>query len=319
MVLQEPKFSCQFVIEVCWFGILQTHLQLIVRPGLTQFIPVDIRSRLISIEIQSHPISCRATGYSDRRSHPFAKNLRFTIGYNYLDAQDAASIDAEISSDAYDRNPANIQHTNTPVLAPSLYGNKHRIVGSLYKRFNYNSWATHIALFAEYVQGGRFSYTYSGDINNDGSGLNDLLYIPTDGEIDQMQFAGDASAQRAALKAYIDQDDYLSENRGSYAEKYATLNPWYSRWDLRLIQEYVLANKNSIQLSIDILNVGNLLNSSWGVRQSATNTGLVQPIGVSVTDGIPTYSFDVSQKETFFNDFGLNSRWQAQVGLRYSF
>lgn len=249
----------------------------------------------------------------------FAKNLRFTIGYNYLDAQDAASIDAEISSDAYDRNPANIQHTNTPVLAPSLYGNKHRIVGSLYKRFNYNSWATHIALFAEYVQGGRFSYTYSGDINNDGSGLNDLLYIPTDGEIDQMQFAGDASAQRAALKVYIAQDEYLSANRGNYAEKYATLNPWYSRWDLRLIQEYVLANKNSIQLSIDILNVGNLVNATWGVRQFATNTGLVQPIGVSVSDGVPTYSFDVSQKETFFNDFGLNSRWQAQVGLRYSF
>lgn len=250
----------------------------------------------------------------------FSNNLSFKVGYNYLDAKDAASIDAEISSDAYDRNPANIAHTNTPLLAPSLYGNRHRVVGSLYKKFTYaDNWATHLALFSEYVQGGRFSYTYSGDINNDGSGLNDLLYIPTDGEIDQMQFSGDAAAQRSAFKKYIAQDEYLSANRGQYAEKYATLSPWYSRWDVRIMQEYTLPNANTLQLSLDILNVGNLFNPAWGVRQLATNTGLVQPIGVSVADGTPTYTFDTAQVTTFFNDFGLNSRWQAQLGLRYSF
>lgn len=253
----------------------------------------------------------------------FAKDMRVSLAYNYLDAQDAASIDAEISSDAYDRNPANIDHSNTPLLAPSLYGNRHRVVGSLYKRFSYaGNWATHVALFAEYVKGGRYSYTYSGDINNDGSGLNDLIYIPTSNELGQMQFAGDAAAQQAqrdALEEYIAQDEYLSENRGAYAEKYASLSPWYSRWDLRIMQEYKFGNDNSLQLSIDILNVGNLISSSWGVRQIATNTGLVQPIGVSVANGVPTYSFDTSQETTFFNDFSLNSRWQAQVGLRYSF
>jgi hypothetical protein len=252
----------------------------------------------------------------------FASGLRFSLAYNYLDAQDAASIDAEISSDAYDRNPANIEHTNTPVVAPSLYGNKHRVVGSLYKKFSYaGSWATHIALFMEYVQGGRYSYTYSGDINNDGSGLNDLIYVPTDAEIDQMNFSGDAGPQRAALKAYIAQDDYLSERRGEFAEKYGAVSPWYSRWDMRLMQEYGLTNGNSIQLSLDILNLGNLLSSKWGVREVATFTGLAQPIGVSVdaATGTPTYQFDSAQTSTFFNDFGLNSRWQMQAGLRYNF
>jgi hypothetical protein len=250
----------------------------------------------------------------------WANNMKATLAYNYLDAKDAASIDAEISSDAYDRNPANIQHTNTAELAPSLYGNKHRVVGSLYKRFSYaEKWATHIAVFMEYVQGGRFSYTYSGDINNDGSGLNDLLYIPTDAEIDQMNFTGDAAAQRSRLKAYIAQDDYLSENRGKYAEKYAAISPWYGRWDIRIMQELGLANGHSIQLSLDILNFGNLISNKWGVRQVATNTGLVQPLGVSVTGGDPVYTFDTSLTQTFFNDFSLSSRWQAQLGLRYNF
>ena len=68
-----------------------------------------------------------------------------------------------------------------------------------------------------------------------------------------------------------------------------------------------------------ILNIGNLISSSWGVRQRATNTGLSQPIAVSVTDGDPVYTFDDALTQTFFNDFGLNSRWQAQLGLRYIF
>lgn len=246
--------------------------------------------------------------------------MRASLAYNFLDAQDAASIDAEISSDAYDRNPANVQHTNTPELAPSLYGNKHRVVGSLYKKFSYgNRMATHIGLFLEYVQGGRYSYTYSGDINNDGSGLNDLIYIPTEQEVGQLNFVD--AAQASAFNAYIEQDDYLSENRGKFAEKYGALSPWYSRWDVRFMQELGLSNGNSIQLSLDILNLGNLVSPKWGVRQAATFTGLVQPVGVSTdpATGIATYSFDEDLKSTLFNDFSLNSRWQAQLGLRYNF
>jgi hypothetical protein len=250
----------------------------------------------------------------------YANDAGWSLAYNFLDAKDAASIDAEISSDAYDRNPANPFHSNTPLLAPSLYGNKHRLVGSMYKRFEYGSgWATHVALFVEYAQGGRYSYTYSGDINNDGSGLNDLIYIPTEGEIGQMNFAGDAAAQRTALEAYIDQDEYLSERRGQFAEKYGAVSPWYSRWDLRLMQEYGLTNGSNIQFSIDFINLGNLISSKWGVREIATTTGLAQPIGVTVADGVPTYHFDTAQTTSIFNDFSLASRWQAQLGLRYNF
>lgn len=90
---------------------------------------------------------------------------------------------------------------------------------------------------------------------------------------------------------------------------------------MRVMQEFGLASGQSIQLSLDILNFGNLISSKWGVRQAATSTGLVQPIGVSVdgATGTPTYSFDSSLKQTFFNDFSLASRWQAQLGLRFNF
>ena len=242
------------------------------------------------------------------------------FGYNYLDAKEVNSIDAEISSDAYDRNPANISHTNEANLAPSLYGNKHRLIGAFSKKFEYGGrFATTVSIFMEYVKGGRYSYTYGGDINNDGSFLNDLLYVPTDSEIDEMAFTGDQDAQRAAFKAFIAQDDYLSSRRGEYTERYGALSPWYSNWDLRILQDIGVSEGNKFQISLDILNVGNLISNSWGVRQRASNTGLTQPIAVAVTDGNPVYTFDTSREQTFFNDFGLNSRWQAQIGLRYIF
>lgn len=250
-------------------------------------------------------------------------NTYVSLGYNYLKAEEVNSIDAEISSDAYERNPANINHTNEADLAPSLYGNKHRFIAALSKKFNAGGkYATTVSLFGEYAKGGRYSYTYSGDINNDGSGLNDLIFIPTDSDIDQMVFSGDAeaqNAQRTAFKEYIAQDDYLSGKRGEYAGRYESLSPWFASWDLRILQDIAVSTGNKFQISLDILNIGNLISSSWGVRQRASNTGLSQPIAVSVTDGDPVYTFDESLTQTFFNDFGLSSRWQAQLGLRYIF
>ncbi|TAH18027.1 MAG: TonB-dependent receptor [Cytophagales bacterium] len=246
-------------------------------------------------------------------------------GYNFLDAKDGASTTVEISSDVFDLNPSDVQNSNRPILGPAPFGNRHRFIGVLAKKFTYGGgkWATNIAVFSEYVQGNRYSFTYSGDINNDGGFNNDLMFVPTDAQISQMRFSGDAAqqnAQRTAFRTFIAQDDYLSSRRGQYAEKFASLNPWYSKWDMRILQDYKLPNGNTIQLSLDILNFGNLISSSWGTRQIASTTRLVQPLGVSVDDkNVPTYSFDANRTNTFFNDFTLNSRWQMQIGLRYRF
>jgi Carboxypeptidase regulatory-like domain len=247
----------------------------------------------------------------------------FMLGYSFLQATDAASIDAEISSDAFDRNPAQVSNSNLAVATNSLYGNRHRVVGAYTYRVRYGGLGTTFTLYGEAAQGGRYSFTYAGDINGDGSGLNDLMYIPTDAEVDQMPFAGNSDAvrsQREALKAYIGQDDYLSSNRGEFAEKYASLSPWFSRFDLRILQDLYLADKMPLQLSVDVLNIGNLLNSAWGVRQFASQTGLAQPVGANFdTAGNLFYSFDTNLKNTYFNDFSLASRWQLQLGLRFSF
>ncbi|GAL61161.1 Oar protein [Algibacter lectus] len=250
----------------------------------------------------------------------FANGIYSMLAYSYLDARDVNSIEAEITGDAFNGNPA-LGNVNNDVLSHSKYGDKHRFIGVASKKWDYGNdkWSTTISTFVEYAQGARFNYTYGGDINGDGSGINDLIYIPTSSEIGQMQFAGTGDA--AALESYIAQDDYLNDNRGQYAERYGALAPWRGKWDVKFMQDYRIKvsedKTNTIQFSLDILNFGNLLNSDWGIIQQPNN---VQPIGVSVDDtGVPTYSFNGNQTQTFGFDSSLASRWQAQVGLRYIF
>ncbi len=265
----------------------------------------------------------------------FKKGWFLMAGYNYLVAKDASSISAEISSDAFDRNPI-LNNANRAAETPSLYGNTHRILMAGTKKYEYGRdkrLATTISFFSSWTSGNRFAYVYGGDINNDGTNTNDLLYVPTDGEIDAMPFANyfdlngntqNAATQRAALKQFIGQDKYLNGRRGQYTEKYGGETPWYGQLDLRILQDFKLRGSKSkaIQVSLDFVNFGNFISSKWGVRKYATTSGYFQPLSVGLTGAnsdVPVYTFDPSLKQTFNSNPDLQSRWQMQVGIRYIF
>lgn len=263
----------------------------------------------------------------------FQNGLFLMAGYNFLVAKDASSISAEISSDAFDRNPI-LNNANEAVLSTSLYGNTHRIIAAASKKWSYGKdkmFATTVSMFGSLTSGNRFAYVYGGDINNDGTGTNDLLYVPTDAEIDVMQFSPlidvngvsqNAAAQRTAFKQFINQDKYLRGRRGQYTEKYAGENPWLNQLDLRILQDFVIKGRKknqTIQLSIDFVNFGNLISSEWGVVKYATTSGYFQPLRFFYENNVPTYQFDPSLQSTFISSPDLPSRWQMQVGLRYSF
>jgi len=263
----------------------------------------------------------RTYNFTTKIEKTFDNGLYTNIAYSYLNSKDVNSIEAEITGDAFAFNPV-VGNANNDILAFSKYGDTHRVIGVASKKFNFfgEKSPTTFTTFFEYAKGGRFNYTYGGDINNDGSSVNDLLYVPTASELNTMQFTG--TGQAAAFESFIQQDEYLNGRRGQYVERYGALAPWRGRWDLKVLQDFnfTVANgkKNTIQLSLDVLNLGNLINSDWGVVQQPRN---VQPLGVSVdpTTQVPTYTFDETLTDTFAFDSSLLSRWQAQIGLRYIF
>ena len=179
---------------------------------------------------------------------------------------------------------------NKPELGFSEFGNRHRIVGgATYTKSWSENLATHFGLFLEVADGNRFagaggnrySFIYSGDVNGDGQGGNDLIYIPRNQSEIIFDPIKDASGkvtstpdqQWAAFNAFIEQDDYLKSHRGQIADRFGASNPWFSNIDLRILQDFSTffgGRNHTLQLSVDILNVANLINSDSGVRKVAS-------------------------------------------------
>jgi hypothetical protein len=85
------------------------------------------------------------------------------------------------------------------------------------------------------------------------------------------------------------------------------LNPWYSNIDLRVMQDFAIgsgARKHGFQVSVDILNFANLLNSDWGVRKVATASA-TSPLSLVrfEASGAPVFNF-TGPTETFVDEPG---------------
>ena len=259
----------------------------------------------------------------------FANGFYATAAYTYAQAKDITSNPGEIAGDAFQRLPVN-GNTNQPRLAYSDFGLQHRIIAAGGRRFDYGEkWATTVSFFFEAAQGNRFSYTYAGDLNRDNIGGNDLIFVPANrNQINLVPYTNaagqtvSADQQYQQLDSYISQDKYLSTRRGDYAERNGSLSPWYTQLDAKILQDFTLTTssgkKNTLQLSLDILNLGNLLSANWGNRQLVSNNRLIETSYAVATPNTPAYTFR-GGNQTFFTDTSLNSRWRAQVGVRYLF
>ena len=278
-------------------------------------------------------------GYSYFITAQFKKSFGFgldaMVAYTYTDARsvnDGGSIAQSIWRDRYvSGNP------NDNVLSYSSYLLQNRIIASLNYRKEYGkNFATSVGAFYSLAQSGRFSYSYSGDMNGDNTGgNNDLIYVPkSSSEIKLLDITNSdntiytAAQQWTDLDAYISQDAYLSTRRGQYAERNGGIQPWRGQLDIRILQDFYInvgGKRNTLQLSLDIFNFGNMLNSDWGVYQVANRSTLLTFRGYDAS-GVPTFQYPYLNStsktpltKTFRDDLGLLSRWQMQFGVRYIF
>ncbi len=310
-------------------------------PNPTGTNPVDGRPMYGSAEINAdggagiYVLDNTDEGYSYsltaqlRRS--FGPNLSASLGYTYLQARNNLK-STEIASVLWQNQPVQ-GNPNRPELSYSEFGQQHRLVGAM--MYNHQ-WSprlrTQVGVFLEVAQGNRFggaggnrySFTYSGDANGDGYS-NDMMYIPANaGEITLDACATGCGAnvtpaqQWAALDAFINQDDYLSAHRGSIAERFGAVNPWYQTVDLRILQDIGVQSGHRLQLSVDILNLTNLINSDWGVRKVALPSA-TSPLRVTqIVGNTPHFNF-TGPSQTYVPDPSLFSRWQMQFGIKYLF
>jgi hypothetical protein len=261
----------------------------------------------------------------------FARYIDASLGYSFSVAKNTLK-STEIASVLWQNQPVK-GDPNRPELSWSEFGQRHRIVGTAsYSRSWSSRYKTQLGMFLEVAEGNRFagaggnrySFIYSGDVNGDGYGGNDLIYIPRDQSDILLDPMGTVTAQEQwnRLNAFIEQDSYLKKHRGEIADRFGAVNPWYSDIDLRILQDIGLnrgSTRHTFQVTLDVLNVANLINSDWGVRKvaSASATSPLTLVRFN-SAGAPVFNFTGPDK-TYVDDPGLFSRWRAQLGVRYLF
>jgi hypothetical protein len=90
-------------------------------------------------------------------------------------------------------------------------------------------------------------------------------------------------------------------------------------------------NRNTLQFSVDIFNIGNMLNRNWGAFPTTFRNNPLTFQGFNASNQ-PIYSYTYYTNPSATNPTGtvltdsfrpntgvISSRWQLQVGLRYLF
>lgn len=215
---------------------------------------------------------------------------------------------------------------NNPALAYSSFDLRHHLIAVLSYKFDlFPLYTTTVAVAYEGKSGSPYSVVYNGDINGDGQTSNDLVYIPKDRNDVILVTSTGAPASTADydnLNTYISNDPYLSSRRGQYAERNGDRTSWSHDVDLHLTQQIPTVLGQRFELTFDILNFLNMLDHNWGYIPTITNAQdlLLTYYGLDAATGKPEFIYQHGNPNVkpWVND-NLLSRWQAQIGLRYSF
>ncbi len=271
------------------------------------------------------------------------KSEIFTIGYAYGESYSVFDGNYNVLLNQWRLNES-INGRNDIELARSDFSPGHRLNASLMKDWFYNKKKQKISLSIIYngYSGTAFSYVYGkksivrDDINSTGY---ELIYIPTSDELSKQIFepiivadyyyTGDQ--QKEALEWYIQNNTYLNSRRGMYAERNGSRTPFTQRVDLK-ISSYtgfeLSKRKYGISFSIELFNLGNLINSGWGKNYTVTGNRyrLIDFMGfVNETQLIPTFSFNpllIQQnpwQEQISRLPSFSREWLIQAGIRISF
>ncbi len=249
---------------------------------------------------------------------PFWGIASYTYGESNV-VNDATSSRA-ISNWQYNEAP----DPNNAGLSTSDFEIEHRVMINLNYEFNRQSrWSTTVSAFYNHqsgrpymsILGGGWPYT---SINGDGNTYNDPIYVPsgpddvviTNGTWDQLE----AFFERTGL--------------GSYGGKITPRNvyraPWLTQTDLAIRQNIPIPGNSSLQISLDIFNFWNLIDSDSGIKWYVP-FGTLNSIEYQGTsdDGLPIYELESivtdPENNSLYEYDNVRSRWRLRLGLRWSF
>lgn len=268
----------------------------------------------------------------------FAFGLNLSASYTYSKAKSYGDGVGDQVSSAYYNNRYSVNGNNDMEVGYGTYVAPNRLlISASYKKDYGKNFGSEVGLIYEGMNMGyadgysctRYTYQLTGNVVND-YGSNGLVYIPASREaLDKWNFKDNgkytAEQQKDDFWAYINQDDYLKNHKGEYAERGGAVMPWHHQLDFKFNQNFYLnvaGQKNTLQFGVDIKNLANLLNNSWGLYKTVNNTKLLKY--TAGKDGAAgSFQFQKNGKDvlskTYTNLTSFNSTYSIQFSIRYIF
>ena len=281
----------------------------------------------------------------------FTDNFDGSLAYTHQVSRDVVSLTSSTagSNFRYQRDVSG--RLDDLSLGKSKYDQPHRIIATGSYRF---PTFTDVSVIYTGNSGAPYDYVYgasvgtTGDLNGDGQSQNDLMYVPRNA-LDQTEilFAGyngntaartTAATQAQAFESFINTTPCLGEARGTILTRNACRNPWVNEFDLSVAQSLgKLGGRafENLQVRMDIVNLGNLLNKDWGKQAfsdqgstcgqicSATialvHTGNALPSGVTTNSPLAQGIYTFNTGYQAYNVDNASSNYRMQLSMRYSF
>ena len=281
----------------------------------------------------------------------FTDNFDGSLAYTHQVSRDVVSVTSSTagSNFRYQRDVSG--RLDDLSLGKSKYDQPHRIIATGSYRF---PTFTDVSVIYTGNSGAPYDYVYgasvgtTGDLNGDGQSQNDLMYVPRNA-LDQTEilFAGyngntaartTAATQAQAFESFINTTPCLAEARGTILTRNACRNPWVNEFDLSVAQSLgKLGGRafENLQVRLDIVNLGNLLNKDWGKQafsdqgntcgQICSATIALVHMGNALPSGVTTnsplaqgiYTFNTGYQA--YNADNASSNYRMQLSMRYSF
>jgi len=262
---------------------------------------------------------------------PVTDGWGFNTAYTYSDSWDVNRGGSSQAISNWRFNPTAGDPNDLPA-ARSNFLIRHRILATGTLQLNLiERFPTLVSLVYVGESGQRYTHVYTGDVNGDAQNSNDLIYVPA--SANEIRFfdnsngtVGNQPALSPAqswenLNALIESEACLREARGTIIDRGACEEPWFNQIDLRIAQEVRTFGTQRLEVTLDVLNVGNLLNRSWGRKEFVANESFNL---LNVRSTTPDANGRVLMNPFAARDgvtsiASLQSRYQFQLGGRYSF
>lgn len=263
-----------------------------------------------------------------RLQKDFSNGVAASVAYGYSRVRDVQSHRFLAFNDDWQFGRTLSGNQMSKQLGISDFDQPHRLVIVGTYTFPWPNWRTDISLY--YLGSSGVPYTYVakgdrgfGDLNADGSNMNDPIYVPASAfDTAEIRFAVDS--QRQAFEQFVSDTPCLRRQRGRILERNSCRTPWVHTLNVSVRQAIPVMRGHTLTAELEIFNLLNLLNRNWGLlrlpnKPFLPQVGLLQQIGETpgaASQAQPVFQFDAPPR--YNSDFAA-SYYQMQLAARYSF